>query len=186
MLPEPHQARLGRRPQHGRRRNPHLFQQDCRLWRRQASDPPLFRPSLSPSCNVLLLCSAWSSLLLSAIGETLVECEASVCGLTVSRKKHKCKIAVWISRSDPASRQALEEAMRKAIGPDVLTKLGLVLEWTSHRQLLDKEKLKDGAPLPPVVPISHARTSGSGTGSPKLRNLKVSRPPSFPGDSSAH
>ncbi len=68
-----------------------------------------------------------------------------MCGLTVSRKKHKSKIAVWISKSDPASRLALEEAMRKAVGADVLAKLGLVLEWSSHRSLLDKEKLKDSS-----------------------------------------
>ena len=142
-----------------------------------------------------LLFSAWSSLLLSAIGETLLEGEAQVCGLTVSRKKHKCKIAVWISRSDAESRQALEEAMRRAVGPEVLAKLGLVLEWTSHRQLLDKEKLKDGPPAPgAAAPLAHLRPASGGHpaivvpvgGSPKPRNLKVHRPPSFADDSVAH
>ena len=122
--------------------------------------------------------AAWSSLLLAAVGETLLDgAEALVCGLTVSRKKHKSKIAVWTDRSDGAARAALEEAMRKAIGPDVLTRLGLVLEWTSHRQLLDKEKLKDSAILPT------SSRGGSSTYVPlKQRNHKVNRPPSV-GDS---
>jgi hypothetical protein len=125
-----------------------------------------------------------------------------VCGLTVSRKKHKCKIAVWISRSDAASRQALEEAMRKAVGAEVLARLGLQLEWTSHRQLLDKERLKDG----PAPPAGAAAAAGAAAGhrplsgghpaaaaapapngsSPKQRNLKVHRPPSLSDDSVAH
>jgi hypothetical protein len=127
--------------------------------------------------------SAWSALLLSAVGETLIECEAIVCGLTVSRKKHKSKIAVWINRSDPASRLALEEAMSKAIGADVLSKLGLVLEWTSHATLLDKEKLKYSASsLPGAATVSSSGSNSrhsSGSYVPlKQRNLKNARPAS--------
>lgn len=128
--------------------------------------------------------NAWSSLLLCAVGETLLDCDAVVCGLTVSRKKHKSKIAVWISKSDPSSRAALEEAMRKAIGADVLSKLGLLLEWTSHRSLLDKEKLKD-ATAPAAAggasaPAPGRNSSGSSSGSyvPLKQRIKNARPAS--------
>jgi len=114
--------------------------------------------------------TAFSNLALSMIGESLLETDdIGVCGLTVARKKHKCKISVWIDKSDAPAQAALESAMRKMIGIDVLSKLNLSLEWTSHKQLMDKEKLKD---------VGLTRSSSSNSNTYRPRNMKMMRPPS--------
>jgi hypothetical protein len=111
--------------------------------------------------------AAWANLVLSMVGESLLDSDdIQVCGLTVSRKKHKCKMSVWIDQSDAEAQRALEAAMRTAIGAEVLTRLNLPLEWTSHKQLMDKEKLKD---------LGLPRSSSNAY---KPRNLKMMRPPS--------
>ena len=118
---------------------------------------------------------AWSNVLLAAVGETLLESEeAVVCGVTVCRKKTKCKIAIWIDKSSVEARQELEDATRLVVGSEVLKREGLVLEWTSHRQLLEKEKLKTS-------------TSGSGSGRHsmlKRNHARGVRPPSVNGEKS--
>ena len=124
--------------------------------------------------SVAAVDQAWSNVMLAAIGETLLEGDQSnLCGLTVCRKKTKCKLSLWIAESTPEARSALEEATRTAIGAAVLLREQLVLEWTSHRQLLDKEKLKSSNP---------AASGSSGSHSMLRRHNRVVRPPSISGE----
>ena len=108
---------------------------------------------------------AWSSVLLAMVGETLVEGDSvTVCGATVSRKKTKCKIAVWIDCADEAAQASLDAGMRTAIGEELLRKEQLSLEWKSHRGLLEKEKLKESLPPPSRNSLNR---SGSGNYQPR-------------------
>lgn len=88
--------------------------------------------------------TVWISMLLAAVGETLAAGdEFNVCGLTVSRKKFKSKISIWIDSCAPEARVALESAIRSTIGGPLLDQLGVGLEWTGHQQLLEKEHSKE-------------------------------------------
>lgn len=77
------------------------------------------------------------------------------------------KISVWIDSCEPASRAALEKAIRDtgacptgggercavcggpnvrgavAVGPALLDEMNVALDWTGHQQLLDKEHSKE-------------------------------------------
>lgn len=124
--------------------------------------------------------SAWTNLLLSAVGETLSEnSNFCVCGLTVSRKKYKSKMSIWINKCDQDSRDMLCGGIKKALG-DIVTKLGLSLDWTSHQQLVEKEHRKDS-----FYPSSSSSSSSYGGRSSKRSNLRVARPPSI-GDNLAN
>lgn len=126
--------------------------------------------------------NAWTNLLLAVVGETLSDSNFLVCGLTVSRKKHKSKISVWINKCDNESRNGLETGIRNALGTDFVSRIGLQLDWTNHQHLLEKEHRKESSG---GLQFNNNRSLQNNRRNSGNQNLRVARPPSI-GDNLAN